>query len=231
MENASKALIMAGSVLLSMLIIGALVFMFNNLRQVKQGEVTSEEIKKQVEYNKKLETFNRSLYGSELISLANFIADYEKRADIGSETAGYNQYDPVRLTVHITNRMVDVTDSSGRLYQTRGSDYTDYKDLLNDFTTLENRVNTEKNRKLTLGGRTTATVEKIAGLRDTEIEQLIQQAGGNTTATALRAQTQYYSDLKLELTNFKNRRFRIVNVRYSPDNNRIVSLEYEEIPA
>ncbi len=31
MENASKALIMAGSVLIALLIIGALILMFNNL--------------------------------------------------------------------------------------------------------------------------------------------------------------------------------------------------------
>lgn len=203
--------------------------MFTNLRQVQQGEITSDEVKKQAEYNKKIETFNRNLYGSELISLANFIADYEQRANIGSDDASLNQYDPITLKVTLRTRMVEVTTAGG--YQTRNTPYTNYQDFLNDFTTLENRVNTEKNRRLPLGGRTTATVEKIAGLRDSEITQMIQQAGGTTTAEALRNQTQLYSDLKLELTNFKNRRFRIVNVRYSPDNNRIVSLEYEEIPA
>ena len=95
MENASKALIMAGSVLLSMIIIGALIFMFNNLRQVEQGEVTSEEVKKQVEYNKKIETFNRTLYGSELISLANFIADYESRE------VEIKKYDKIELIVNL----------------------------------------------------------------------------------------------------------------------------------
>lgn len=229
MENASKALIMAGSVLLSMIIIGALVFMFNSLSKIKQEETTSDEVKKQTEFNKKIETFNRTLYGSELISLANFIADYEQRANIGSEDASINQYDPITLTVNITTRMVDVTDSSGRHYQTRNTAYTNYQDFLNDFTTLESRVKTEKNRRLTLGGRTTATVEKIAGLRDSEIEQLIQQAGGTTTAEELRNQTQYYSDLKLELTNFKNRRFRVVNIVRSPHNNRITRLEYTEV--
>ena len=46
MENASKALIMAGSVLLSLLIIGALVFMFDSLKGLKQTEATSEEVQR-----------------------------------------------------------------------------------------------------------------------------------------------------------------------------------------
>lgn len=230
MENASKALIMAGSVLLSMIIIGALVFMFNNLRQVKQGEVTSEDIKKLTEYNKKIETFNRNLYGSELISLANFIADYETRLDIGSETAGYNQYDPIKLTVNIRNRMVDVTRPNGTRYQTRNTAYTNYKDLVNDFNKLQSEVEKEKNTKIIIGRRS-VTVEKLAGMRDSEINQLIEEAGGNTTADVLREKTQLYLDLKLELTNFKNRRFKVINMKYSPDNNRIIKLEYEELPA
>ena len=36
MENASKALIIAGSVLISLLVIAALVFMFNQLSDLRQ---------------------------------------------------------------------------------------------------------------------------------------------------------------------------------------------------
>ena len=46
MENASKALIIAGSVLLSVLIISALVLMFNQISDFKRSEATSEDIQK-----------------------------------------------------------------------------------------------------------------------------------------------------------------------------------------
>ncbi len=71
MENASKALIMAGSVLLSLLIITTLVFMFGKLGDLKNSEASTEEVKKLAEYNRQIETFDRALYGSELLSLAN----------------------------------------------------------------------------------------------------------------------------------------------------------------
>ena len=38
MENASKALIMAGSVLIALIVIGVLVLAYNNLSSLKQAE-------------------------------------------------------------------------------------------------------------------------------------------------------------------------------------------------
>lgn len=87
MENASKALIMAGSVLLSLLIITTLVFMFGKLGDLKNSEASTEEVKKLAEYNRQIETFDRALYGSELLSLANLIDDYNKRQ---ADLKGYN---------------------------------------------------------------------------------------------------------------------------------------------
>ena len=43
MENASKALIMAGSLLISLLIIGALVFMYNQFADVQQTKTDVDE--------------------------------------------------------------------------------------------------------------------------------------------------------------------------------------------
>ena len=67
MENASRALIMAGSVLLALLIIGLLVFMFNSISGLKQQEANSEQVLKLAEYNKRILTYNRELYGPELV--------------------------------------------------------------------------------------------------------------------------------------------------------------------
>ena len=80
MENASKALIMAGSVLLAILVIGSLVFMFNTISELKNTEASAEDVEQLAKYNRQIETFNRSgLYGSEIMSLANLIDDYNKR--------------------------------------------------------------------------------------------------------------------------------------------------------
>ena len=70
MENASKALIMAGSVLIAILVIGMLVLGYRNLSSLEQQKEDSES-DSTLNYMVKFEQFNRKLYGSELITLAN----------------------------------------------------------------------------------------------------------------------------------------------------------------
>ncbi len=77
MENASKALIMAGSVLMSMMIIGLLVFAYNQLSDAKQTESNVEAVEKLNSYSLRFEKYNRTIYGSELMSLANLQEDYK----------------------------------------------------------------------------------------------------------------------------------------------------------
>ena len=60
MENASKALIMAGSLLISLLIIGALVFMYNQFVDVQQTKTDVDEEGKLGEYSKKFEDYNKT---------------------------------------------------------------------------------------------------------------------------------------------------------------------------
>lgn len=86
MENASKALIMAGSVLIALLIIGALLLMFNNLTSYqKAGEQETRE-QQVIEFNNQFETYLRSdIRGSDMISLMNRIDDYNKRKGDNSQ--------------------------------------------------------------------------------------------------------------------------------------------------
>lgn len=100
MENASKALIMAGSILIALLVIGLLVFGFNEISDVEQAKEDADEIDKMAEYMSRFEQFNRGkdnpLYGSELLSLANLQEDYnvsDARVDSG--------YDKIQITVEI----------------------------------------------------------------------------------------------------------------------------------
>lgn len=86
MENASKALIIAGSVLIALLIIGALLLMFNNLSSYqKVGDQETREAQV-VEFNNQFETYIRKdIRGSDMISLMNRIVDYNVRKANNSE--------------------------------------------------------------------------------------------------------------------------------------------------
>ena len=72
MENASKALLMAAGVLISLVIIGAFILMMSNVTDYQNKsdvQVASEQI---AEFNNTYETYNRNnVRGSDMVSLMN----------------------------------------------------------------------------------------------------------------------------------------------------------------
>ena len=87
MENASKALIMAGSVLIALIIIGAFMLMLTNLTDYQEKNDTRIEQQQIVEFNNQFSTYDRKgLRGTDMLSLINRIIDYNARKtteDIG----------------------------------------------------------------------------------------------------------------------------------------------------
>ena len=155
MENASKALIIAGSVFLSILIITALVFTFNQIGDLKKTEASAEEEKILAQYNKKIERFNKSgLYGSEILSLANYVEDYNIRQ---SDLKGYKA---ISLNIYIKA----ISDAT----YFKKEKYTDYKELVNSFKNLEKEVNRLQNQQYC-----GETVKKLAGLTTEVLENYI----------------------------------------------------------
>ncbi len=96
MENASKALIMAGSILISIMVISLLVLGYNQLKSLEQTRENADATDKMAEYMRRFEQFDRTVYGSELFSLGNLQQDYnasDARVDVG--------YDRIEITVEI----------------------------------------------------------------------------------------------------------------------------------
>ena len=94
MENASKALIIAGGMLIAMLIVGLLVWGFGRIRETQQTQVDQESIQEITDFNERFEAYNRTtVRGYQIISLANLVYDTNSRF---TEADGYN---PVTVTV------------------------------------------------------------------------------------------------------------------------------------
>lgn len=80
MENASKALIMAGSVLIALLVVGALVLMFSNLTSYQNSNEKATKDEQITKFNQEYSTYNRNdVRGNELYSLINRVVDYNRR--------------------------------------------------------------------------------------------------------------------------------------------------------
>lgn len=93
MENASKALLMAGGMLIAVLIIGAFVFMFTNARTTAETQHEIETVEQMTKFNNQFESYNKKLMrGVEVISALNKAIDnntkYE-RMELGDQFKNY----------------------------------------------------------------------------------------------------------------------------------------------
>ena len=95
MENATKALIIAGGMLIAMLIVGLLTWGYTQLRSLQKTNVEEEERQQIVDFNERFEAYNKKVVrGYQMISLANLVSDTNTRF---AEDDGYA---PVTIEVN-----------------------------------------------------------------------------------------------------------------------------------
>ncbi len=225
MENASKALIIAGSVLMAVLIIGALMLMYNQIAGIEQIKTDNDELSKMEDYSKKFEEYNGTIYGSELFSLANLQDDYTRRY---KKEDGYIE---VKIIVIINNSI------SGTNYFQLGEN--DINKILTDKNKIEKEI-TDFENKNKFKGKTVKyysqlTIREIADIYgvgfssedlESDVEEKIRQKGGE--AKKVLEAIDEYKNIKSVYTEFKNKRFKCTNVTYDQYNGRIESMSFKE---
>ena len=221
MENASKALIMAGSVLIGMIILALLVAFFNNLRQVKQADVESEQVEQAVEYNKQYEVYNRTVYGSELLSLAHKVEDYNIRE------ADAKDYQKIELEVTIKD--ATIYEELNKALSLKPSNNTYTASNLTKATSatdgIEKETKAAGDEFINFSNGQRRKIKQLANMRDNEIREL---ADDNKAKIAeIDAKVKKYNDLKSFLTTFKEKKFKL-NGGFEYDNGtgRITKMKY-----
>lgn len=142
MENASKALLMAGGILLGVLILSGLVLMWTKISelQASQSEATKEE--QIIKFNQEFETYvsEEEISGVDLISLLNKIESYNKKKD--EVFKDKLQYELIKVSVDLSNvQSTDKTDPTKQKVDwlasnTNGVNFQDKTDnFLKDSTT------------------------------------------------------------------------------------------------
>ncbi len=233
MENASKALIMAGSILVAILVIGLLVFGYQNLSEVEQTKTDVEDNSKISEFMQRFEQFNRNpkdnanpLYGSELLSLANLQEDYNKReADDG--------YQEIEITVVISAGVTGSEYFKAGTYR--------IEQIANQQKQIENKIakyeksNSKYNNK-SVKYYSQKTYREIAidfgmeppsDMADYDIPENYLQR--NSTTSSLLQEIQEYTNIKTEYEAFRTgKKFYCTEVKYDDYNGRITSMRFEE---
>lgn len=86
MENASKALIIAGGILLAMMILSLMVYMGTTMNDMAESQDRQTLAQQTKEFNDSYLAYNKTrMYGTDVITVVNKAIDYNKRLDTDDE--------------------------------------------------------------------------------------------------------------------------------------------------
>ena len=146
MENASKALLMAGGMLLAILILTLLIYAWNLFSNFQSSNDELANIENTAKFNQQFTNYNRDdVQGYELISLVNQVVDYNQR----KSTTGQNdeKYNPITVSIYLineNNRKSFSKDFINRLIVSPTNTYAQsnaintFKNLIDSATSIEN---------------------------------------------------------------------------------------------
>lgn len=117
MENASKALLIAGGVLLTMLVVTILIYAFGLFSDYQAEQDRLKEIEEVSKFNQQFTGYERNdVLGYEVLSLINKVIDYNQRhSSKGDETdsaiGNTDQYIPITVKLRMYDKNAPSNDS------------------------------------------------------------------------------------------------------------------------
>lgn len=209
MENATKALEIAGSVLLGVLILGLLVFEYRKISNLKKVEEDVKVSQQSEDFNKKFEAYNRNLYGSELLSLANQIQDYNYRY-AGEKTSQYENQGYQKVEAKTTIKTATKRLAAGTCDLSHFLDV--YNVLARDIEDM-NKNCKYKNKSISYWANSEKETERIFPDKSNKIYVDIAD----------------YKKLYNEQLDITRKTFKCTKINYDNKNGRITNMTFEEI--
>lgn len=166
MENATKALLIVASVLIGLIILSALLLLYNQVSGFYQSNSNKTEEQQRLEFNKKFESYeNQEIRGNELLSIMNMVDDY-------NATEPENGYAEMEFEVDFIStdlfKQFNYESANSNKYLLSGSNSKITENKLNDFSS---RVNDPSTGLI-------STLQSVSGsVRITET--LLQQLSSN----------------------------------------------------
>ena len=216
MENASKALIIAGNVLISLLVITVFVFGFTNLREYMSSKQDLEYIEQATDFNKQFDEYNRKgIYGSEFFTLVNLVENYNKKY---LQSDGYTKLD-IQVTFKKSADVVPF-DINGTKIIKKDQTYNaeGISKILDD---LEDGIKDSGNIVV---GR--YKVKDLAGKRTNELLVLLNN--DQTLVDNCVSLCNTYSEYKSALSTLKGYTFDVKKFSYDRTNGRLYLMEFEK---
>lgn len=151
MENAAKALLIAGSVLLGIIVLSIFMIMVNSLTDYQQAQTQIEKNQDIVAFNNQFQGYMRSdLAGTDILSLINKVTYYNKAKAsdaIGADDAG-NQYvyEPITLVVDLDGKQLEfsMSKTKNELFADNRYEFNGTVNMDKTFEIINNLLNKTK---------------------------------------------------------------------------------------
>ena len=208
MENASKALMFAGTILITLMVISAVVFMYRDLTSVKRQESENQKVEEIAEFNKSFESYEKDLKGAQIFSLANKITDYNNKY------AGNDGYEAITLTVNVGSK-----ENNDGYYTNLQSEIDS---LIKDKYISSNYLEALHEAKENENNRDQKTREKAE-----ETKKELNKKLGNKYNKAYKDVNEDWNKYNNEYKAIKNKKFKSEGVTYY-SNGRIQSMTYTQ---
>lgn len=106
MENASKALLIAGGILIALIIITMALLVFNKISSIKQEQAERTETEQLAAFNAEFEAYDKKvMYGTDVITLINKADENNKK---------YSGNEEYKVTIKVDNEEKSSSDLAGK---------------------------------------------------------------------------------------------------------------------
>ena len=226
MENAAKALIIAGGILLAIMTLSLLVYMVGTTSRMAQSQDEKKQLEQLVAFNNEYEAYNkRVMYGTEVISVVN-------KAIVHNEQMAESKIDnPYYINIHIKTTQEFKTTYETTFYDGDELKYDDNITLGSMPDWAYNKFNGKNSDNPILAVSDDHTLGKFQEngeefvVTDKNFVKFFEGSKTDITVTSEDRKTTY--KMYSALTNFKRVIFRCTEVKYNEG--RIQEMYFEQI--
>ena len=156
MENASKALIMAGGMLLAILVVTVLVFAWGKFSEYQTSKEGLQAIEDTTKFNLQFTNYDRDdVQGYEILSLINQVIDYNERRTKDTINENSEHFEPIAMTIEMGG------DISNLLYGEEAVLFTESRYTSNELTAINQ--NTRIDFKKQIEEKVQLAINQVAG--------------------------------------------------------------------
>ena len=194
MENITKALLIASGVLISIMVLGLIIMLWDQISAYYTAQHEATMVQQNIEFNNKFENYNRkSIRGTDIISLMNRVIDYNLNEAYLDGTGA----EPIAVTI-------EIGEENLKQFKYQEGDYTNWN--TNEFLLprITNKigevVSAQNDKKLIAITSTVQTLSEYMGMNITDSQ--FQLLSANISNILLNAQDEssnsVYSQSKRE---------------------------------